>query len=57
MVPRLRPGELSNTEQQIAAIWGESTSAVRVQIWQNLAELEGRVDVRPFRAAEMLETV
>ena len=55
--PALRPGELSNTEQQIAAIWGESASAVRVQIWQNLAELEGRVDVRPFRAAELLETV
>jgi TatD DNase family protein len=55
--PALRPGELGNTEQQLAEIWGESKSAVRVQIWHNLAELESRVDIRPFRAAEMLEAV
>lgn len=52
--PALRPGELSNTEQQLAEIWGKSTSAVREQIWRNLAELESRVEVRPFAAAEML---
>ena len=49
--PALRPGELGNTEQQLAEIWGESMSAVRVQIWQNLAELESRVDIRPFRGS------
>jgi TatD DNase family protein len=54
--PALRPGELSNTEQQVGDIWGESADAVRQQIWHNLAELESRVEVRPFGAAEMLAT-
>jgi hypothetical protein len=50
--PALRPGELSNTEQQLSEIWDESAEDVRRVIWQNLAELESRVDVRPFRAAQ-----
>ena len=55
--PALRPGQLSNTEQQLAEIWGESADVVRQRIWQNLAELESRVELRPFGAAEMLATV
>jgi TatD DNase family protein len=55
--PALRPGDLTNTEQQLAETWGESPPAVRRQIWQNLAELESRVDVRPFQAAAMVATV
>jgi TatD DNase family protein len=52
--PALRPAELGNTEQQLAAFWGASVDDVRLQIWQNLAELESRVEVRPFGAAELL---
>ncbi len=52
--PALRPGELSYTEQHLAAIWGETLDAVRLQIWRNLADLESRVEIRPFGAAELL---
>jgi TatD DNase family protein len=55
--PALRPGELTNTEQQLAEIWSESTDAVRRQVWRNVAELESRVEVRPFGAAAMLAHV
>jgi TatD DNase family protein len=55
--PALRPGELTNTEQELAALWRGTTDVVRHQIWQNLAELESRVEVRPFGAAEMLARV
>lgn len=55
--PALRPGELSYTEQYLAATWGETLDAVRLQIWRNLAELESRVDIRPFGAAELLASI
>jgi TatD DNase family protein len=54
--PALRPGELNHSEQQLAEIWGESTSVVRQQLWHNLAELENRVDVRPFGASQTIAT-
>jgi hypothetical protein len=34
-----------------------TTPCFRWRIWQDLAELESRVDLRPFGAAEMLATV
>jgi TatD DNase family protein len=55
--PALRPGELTNTELQLAEVWDETADAVRLQIWQNLAELESRVEIRPFGAAELLAGV
>lgn len=55
--PALRPGELSYTETFLAQAWGETLDAVRLQLWQNLAELESRVDIRPFGAAELLAGV
>jgi Tat protein secretion system quality control protein TatD with DNase activity len=52
--PALRPGQLSATELALARIWGTTRSEVRAQLWRNLAELEGRVERRPFDASAVL---
>jgi len=50
----LRPGELDDTERKLAEVWTVDQSEVRLQVWRNLVELESRVHVRPFSAAERL---
>jgi len=52
--PALRPGELSDTEASLAGIWRTTPHQVRLQLWQNLAALEERVERRPFGAREVL---
>ena len=47
----LNPGELEQTEAKLAEVWGTNPAEVRAQLWRNLAELEGRVERRPFGAA------
>ena len=44
----LRPGELDATERKLAEIWGVDQAEVRSQLWRNLAQLESRVERRPF---------
>lgn len=51
---RLRSGEMTSIERNLAELWGIEPEAVRLQLWTNLAELESRVTVRPFRAADVL---
>lgn len=51
---RLRSGEVERTERSLAELWGVSPEDVRHQMWINLAELESRLAVRPFGAAEIL---
>lgn len=51
---RLRSGEVTTTERSLGTLWGMSVEDVRRQLWLNLAELESRVTVRPFGAAEVL---
>jgi TatD DNase family protein len=51
---RLRSGEVARTERSLAQLWGVSPEDVRLQMWSNLAELESRLAVRPFGAAEVL---
>jgi TatD DNase family protein len=52
--PALRPGQLDETERALARIWRTTTPDVRTQLWTNLAELESRLDIRPFRASQIL---
>lgn len=47
----LNPGELEQTEARLAEVWATDAAEVRVQLWRNLAELEERVERRPFGAA------
>jgi TatD DNase family protein len=47
----LGPGELDDTERKLAEIWGVDQAEVRSQLWRNLAELESRVERRPFSTA------
>jgi TatD DNase family protein len=47
-------GEVLPMERSLAKLWGVDTDEVRWQLWRNLAELESRVEVRPFGAAEVL---
>ena len=54
--PALRPGQLDATEQELARIWGTSPADVRIQLWSNLAQLESRIDIRPFGASEVVAT-
>lgn len=49
--PALRPGELDRTERRLAEIWGVDEAGVRAQLWANLADLESRLEIRPFDAA------
>lgn len=51
---RLRSGEITRTERSLGELWGMSPEEVRDQLWSNLAELESRVRVRPFGAADVL---
>jgi Tat protein secretion system quality control protein TatD with DNase activity len=44
----LRPGELDDSELKLAEIWEVDQAEVRAQLWRNLAELQGRVERRPF---------
>ena len=52
--PALRPGQLDATEQELARIWGTTSTDVRTQLWTNLAELEARLDIRPFHASDVI---
>jgi TatD DNase family protein len=54
--PALRPGQLALTEQRLADVWGDTVSGVRSQLWQNLAQLEARLEITPFEAASMIES-
>jgi TatD DNase family protein len=47
----LRPGELDQTEARLAEVWKMSPAEVRSRLWANLAELESRVERRPFSAS------
>jgi TatD DNase family protein len=47
----LNPGELEQTEAKLAEVWRTDPADVRVQLWRNLAELESRVERRPFAAS------
>jgi Tat protein secretion system quality control protein TatD with DNase activity len=50
----LWPGEVGLTEVELGQVWGVDVAEVRRQVWQNLAELESRLQRRPFSAVEML---
>jgi TatD DNase family protein len=50
----LNPGELEQTEGKLAEAWGTDTADVRTQVWRNLAELEQRVELRPFGTERFL---
>ncbi|MGO9582722.1 MAG: TatD family hydrolase [Acidimicrobiales bacterium] len=50
----LWPGDISLTEAELGRSWGVDAAEVRRQVWQNLAELESRVQRRPFSASAML---
>jgi TatD DNase family protein len=50
----LWPGEVSSTEVEVSRVWGVDVVEVRHQVWENLAELESRVQRRPFSADAML---
>jgi TatD DNase family protein len=52
--PPLRPGQLELTEGHLAQAWGDTVDGVRRQLWENLAELEARVEIKPFAAASRL---
>lgn len=46
----LWPGEVGSTEAHLAGLWRVEVAEVRRQVWRNLAELESRVQRRPFAA-------
>lgn len=51
---RLLSGEVNATERSLGKIWKMSVEEVRLQIWRNFAELEDRVPIKPFGAAQVL---
>lgn len=51
----LWPGETEVTEAELAGLWDVDPEAVRRQTWENLAELEARVERRPFGSLRVLE--
>ena len=50
----LWPGEVGVAEVELAQVWGVDVAEVRQQVWRNLAELESRLQRRPFSAVEIL---
>jgi TatD DNase family protein len=50
----LWPGEVGSTEAELGRLWGVDVAEVRRQVWRNLAELESRLQRRPFSASELL---
>ena len=50
----LRSGEVGPVERSLAALWAVDEDEVRWQVWQNYAELEARIELKPFNAAEIV---
>jgi Tat protein secretion system quality control protein TatD with DNase activity len=51
----LWPGDVTSVEMDLARLWQVDLAEVRHQLWRNLAELEGRLQRRPFSAATVLD--
>jgi Tat protein secretion system quality control protein TatD with DNase activity len=52
---RARAGGVAAVELSLAALWSMEVEEVRIQLWRNLAELEGRVSFQPFDSAGILD--
>jgi TatD DNase family protein len=50
----LNPGEVLPIERSLALVWGVEAEEVRIQVWRNYAQLEARIEMKPFHASEVL---